>query len=198
MAARVAALADRTGVIYDLGANIGLYSVVFASDSRRRVLAFEPFEIPLGFLRRNIEINGLKNVEIHQVVLTDYEGTCRFTLDTVTLCTSHVSAEGEPGVEFPCCDLDTYRERHGLPTPDVLKIDVEGADMPLLRGMRRLLEQHESYVFLEGGLRDDGGHIAAIQYLEQLGYEIRDVDLTRTLPSNTPDYTFVAVPRSRQ
>ncbi|MEQ1731139.1 MAG: FkbM family methyltransferase [Vicinamibacterales bacterium] len=198
MALAVAALADRTGVIYDLGANIGLYTVVFASNPNRRVLAFEPFDIPLGFLRRNLEINRLKNVDIHQIVLTDHQGTCRFTLDTVTLCTSHVSAEGEPGVEFPCSDLDSYRDRHGLPTPDVLKIDVEGADMPLLRGMRRLLEQHESYVFLEGGLRNEQGYIPAIQYLEELGYAIRDLSLTRTLASDTPEYTFVAVPRSRQ
>ncbi len=194
----VAALADRTGVIYDLGANIGLYTVVFASDPNRRVFAFEPFDIPLGFLRRNVEINRLKNVDIHQIVLTDRQGTCRFTLDTVTLCTSHVSAEGEPGLEFPCSDLDSYRDSHDLPVPDVLKIDVEGADMPVLRGMRRLLEQHESYVFLEGGLRDENGHITAIQYLEDLGYAIRDLSLTRPLASDTQEYTFVAVPRIRQ
>lgn len=194
VAEKIAALSESDGVIYDLGANIGLYSLVFAANRRRRVYAFEPFSEPLRYLRRNIERNRLTNVEVHPIVLSDHAGTCRFTLDKVTLCTSHISADGEPGVDMPCSDLDSYMERLNLPVPDVIKIDVEGADMPIFQGMAGLLKRGRTRVFLEGGLRDERGHIPAISYLENLGYSIHNLDMTETLPSDTHEYAFVAVP----
>jgi FkbM family methyltransferase len=150
VAQKIAGLATRTGVIFDLGANIGLYSLVFAANRKTKVYAFEPFDEALRYLRRNIEDNRLTNIEVHPIVLSDRAGTCRFTFDTVTLCTSHISADGESGVEMPCSDLDSYMERHALPVPDVIKIDVEGADLPVLHGMERLLKRRQTRVFLEG------------------------------------------------
>jgi FkbM family methyltransferase len=193
-ARRIAALAPPAGVIYDLGANIGLYALVFAGNRQRTVHAFEPFPQALAYLHRNIARNHLTNIAVHAIVLSDHEGTCRFTGDDVTLCTSHISAEGEAGIDMPCSDLDAYMARQGLPVPDVIKMDIEGADMPILRGMERLLRLGRSRVFLEGGQRDDRGHIEAISYLEGLGYAVRDLTLTRSLPSDTPEYAFVAVP----
>src|SRR6185503_6986160 len=59
IASKLASLVPENGVIYDLGANIGLYSLVFASNRKRVVHAFEPFEEALFGLRRNIQINQL-------------------------------------------------------------------------------------------------------------------------------------------
>lgn len=194
-AQKVAALAGTNGMIYDLGANIGLYSLVFAANRQRRIYAFEPFSEPLGYLRRNIARNQLTNIEIHPMVLSDHAGTCRFTFDHVTWCTSHISADGEPGIEMACSDLDSYMKKMQLPVPDVIKIDVEGADLPILRGMEGLLKQRRTRIFLEGGLRDDAGQIAAISYLEGLDYHVQDLDLRQTLSSGTSEYAYVATPR---
>ena len=194
IARKLSNLAPPEGVIFDLGANIGLYSLVFAANRTRRVYSFEPFDKALVYLRDNIRLNQMRNVEVHPIVLSDREGVCRFSVDTVTQSTSHISAKGEPGIELPCSDLDSYMSKMNLPLPDLIKMDVEGADEAILRGMERLLREKRTYVFLEGGLRDDTGRIAAIDYLLGFGSSIWDLDLTRRLDSSTPEYMFVASP----
>jgi FkbM family methyltransferase len=194
IARKLSSLVAEDGVIFDLGANIGLYSLVFAANRTRRVYSFEPFDEALSYLHDNIRLNQLRNIEVHPIVLSDREGVCRFSVDTVTQSTSHISAADEPGIELPCSDLDSYMSKMNLPLPDLIKMDVEGADEAILRGMKGLLSQRQTCVFLEGGLRDDTGRIGAIDYLAGLGYSIWDLELTRRLESSTPEYMFVAVP----
>lgn len=194
IARKLSNLTPARGVIFDLGANIGLYSLVFAANRTRSVYSFEPFDEALAYLHENIRLNQLRNVEVHPIVLSDREGVCRFSIDTVTQSTSHISAADEPGIDLPCSDLDSYMSKMNLPMPDLIKMDVEGADEAILRGMERLLRERRTYVFLEGGLRDDTGRIGAIDYLLGLGYSIWDLDLSRRLDSSTPEYMFVAVP----
>jgi hypothetical protein len=95
---------------------------------------------------------------------------------------------------LPCTDLDAYMSKMNLPMPDLIKMDVEGADEAILRGMQRLLRARRTYVFLEGGLRDDTGRIAGIDYLRGFGYSIWDLNLIRRLDSRTSEYMYVAVP----
>lgn len=194
IALKLAALVREDGVIYDLGANIGLYSLVFAANRQRIVHAFEPFDEVLVGLRRNIAINGLSNIDVHPVVLTDHCGSCRFLVDNKTATTSHISAPGEAGEELECADLDSYVEKMKLAPPDLVKLDIEGSEQLVFKGMQSLLRQKRPYVFLEGGVRDDSGRILAIDYLKTLGYAIYNLDQTETLDSMTQEYMFLAVP----
>lgn len=200
IALKLASLVPDDGVIYDLGANIGLYSLVFAANRRRVVHAFEPFDEALMGLRRNIEINRLSNIHVHPIVLTDHRGTCRFTIDSKLATTSHISAPGEEGRDFECSDLDSYIEKKKLAPPDLLKLDIEGSEQLVFNGMQNVLRQRRPYVFLEGGVREGGpqdftGPIVAIDYLKDLGYSIFNLDQTQRLDSLTQEYMFVAVPK---
>ena len=199
IALKLAALVDENGVIYDLGANIGLYSLVFASNRKRTVHAFEPFAEALFGLRRNIEMNQLGNIHVHPIVLTDHSGVCRFTTDGITATTSHISAANEGGREFPCTDLDSYIEKMQLAPPDLVKLDIEGSEQLIFDGMQKVLRQKRPYVFLEGGVREGGlddftGRIVAIDYLKGLGYSIFNLDQTEMLDALTQEYMFLAVP----
>lgn len=195
IARSIAACAPPNAVIYDLGANIGLYTVVFAQDAARKVLSFEPSELVLPFLRRNVALNGLDNVEIHPVLLSDRAGQRRFALDKTTTAASHVADIGEPGIDVDCSDLDSYVEKHGLAPPDVIKIDVEGHERQVIRGMRGLIAQYHPTVFVEGGVRAPDGKIGAITDLMQHGYEIWNLSRTSRLPADTPEYYFLAIAR---
>jgi FkbM family methyltransferase len=181
------------GTIYDIGANIGLYTLLFAQDRGKRVVSFEPSESVLPLLARNIELNDLRNVEVQPVLLSNYTGKCRFTLDTVTTCASHVSAQNEPGQDYECWDLDSYILEKHLPAPDVIKLDVEGHEMQILEGMKQTLERHRPIVYLESGVRNRTGEITAVHYLQSLGFSIWDVTKTRRVSANTPEYDFLAV-----
>lgn len=182
------------GVIYDVGANIGLYSLAFAANRKRRVVAFEPFDAALRFLERNVSQNNLDNIEIHRIVLSDRKGTCRFTLDNVTTSTSHISADDEQGIEMACCDLDTYVEENSLPMPDLIKMDIEGADELILRGMEKLLKTARPLVYLEGGISNERGEVIAINFLIERGFKIYDTMRSRTLTADTQEYAFIACP----
>jgi FkbM family methyltransferase len=182
------------GVIYDLGANIGLYSLAFAANRRRCVIAFEPFDAALRFLKRNISQNNLDNIDVHQIVLSDRKGTCRFTFDNVTNSTSHISADDEQGTEMPCCDLDTYIEENRLPLPDLIKMDIECADEPILRGMEKLLQTTRPLVYLEGGIRNERDEVIAINFLKDRDFKIYDLSRKQELLPDTQEYAFIACP----
>jgi FkbM family methyltransferase len=182
------------GVIYDVGANIGLYSIVFARNRTRRVVSFEPSAEALRFLKRNVEINDLHNVDVRQIVLSDHAGQCLFHIDDVTTATSHVCAPGEAGVELACADLDTYAGIHRLAPPDLIKLDVEGHEEAIIRGMAGTLRRHRPQIYLEGGIRDEYGDIRAMRQIEQAGYEIFDLRKEKRLAPSAGEYAFVAVP----
>ena len=135
-------------IFLDVGANIGLYSLIVAT--RRlagRVIAFEPDARSLGALQANLLINHLAdNVEVRPIALSDHDGAVRFTPDPGTSsCRSRVSADGSLSVS--CAKLDAL-----LPTSGkrlFCKIDVEGHELSVVDGMRHVLEHNRCFLQIE-------------------------------------------------
>ena len=186
--------APAEGAVYDVGANIGLYTLVFAADGGRRVISIEPSPLALPYLRGNLSANNLRNVSVHAVALSDHRGTVRFALDSITTNTSHVSAPGEPGIAVPCSDLDTLVAVENLPPPQLIKLDVEGHDEPILRGMRRILAELRPIVCLEGALRRPDGTLGAVDLLRTARYSIWDLARREPLAPNTGEYVLLGIP----
>jgi FkbM family methyltransferase len=107
-------------VFYDLGANVGYFSLVAAALGAR-VVAFEPFPDNLRLLQRNAE--G-RDVEVRPVAVSDREGFASFEAGP----TSQDGKLGEGDLTVPTVALD------GDPT--FVKVDVEGAELDVVRGMR--------------------------------------------------------------
>jgi len=121
----------------DVGANIGSYTVLAASGPRARVTAVEPIPETFAKLELNIALNGFsQRVRACKMGLSDSTGTLRFSsgLDTV----NHVLAKNEnlPAVEVPVLTLD---DLVGDDCPRLIKIDVEGHELPALKGAKRTL-----------------------------------------------------------
>jgi FkbM family methyltransferase len=132
----------------DVGANIGLYSLVAAT--RRlagEVIAFEPDARSLGALHANLMINGVADVvEVRPIALSDHDGVVRFTPDPGTsTCRSRVSADGT--VSVPCAKLDTLLSKSGKRL--FFKIDIEGHELSALDGMRHVLEHNRCFLQIE-------------------------------------------------
>ncbi len=130
--------------VIDLGANIGQYTLVAARrvGPRGRVYAFEPTPSLAEHARRNLELNGLDNATVHSVAVSDAPG--RVTL--------HIIEAGEPnmnsivngcsdpkGLEVPTVTLDGFAADQSLRAVDVIKMDIEGAELQALRGADTLL-----------------------------------------------------------
>jgi FkbM family methyltransferase len=156
-------------IFLDIGANIGLYSLIAAT--RRlagAVIAFEPDARSLGALQANLLINGIADiVEVKAIALSDHDGMVRFTPDPGTSsCRSRVSADGT--VSIPCARLDTLLSLEGKRL--FFKIDIEGHELSALDGMRHVLERNRCFLQIESFAANAP---AVDQLMRKLGYQRR-------------------------
>ena len=173
---------DQNDVFYDIGANVGTYTCFAATklDSNNTV-AFEPEPKNADRLRENLELNDL-NAEVLQVALSDTNGTVDFAL------TGDEVGEGEHAIatdddertlEVETARGDSIIEERGLPKPTVLKIDVEGAELSVLRGLRETLHENCRLVYVEvhtEKIRDFGGEASEVEtLLTDAGFEVTEI-----------------------
>lgn len=169
--------------VYDIGANIGLISLVLASRERGRGCEFHCFEPePRNHdqLARNIAANALPSrLQAHRVALGGADGTAALHIRGTAGEGRHSIAEkkGATGtIEVPVMTLANFATAHGGP-PDVIKVDVEGAEGEVLAGMEGMADSDlPRDVFLEihnKGMRDrmpDGTSITG--WLASRGYRV--------------------------
>jgi len=130
------------GTFLDVGANVGLVSVLLA-DRVQHALLFEPNPAAAARARENIGLNGLK-FEVHEIALSDRSGTVAFEnaggVSTVNRTVEDFSTAA-PTITVPRFSYDEFISGHAeLPAPvSAVKIDVEGHENSVLRGMRGLL-----------------------------------------------------------
>jgi FkbM family methyltransferase len=120
---------------FDIGANVGYYSILASRlvGPRGRVAAFEPLVRNLAYLQRHVEINNAGNVRVLPFALSDRSGILSFSTGPNSAM-GHLEPEGSSGDALvPAATLDEIAGRLGL-LPDVIKMDVEGAEMAVFRG----------------------------------------------------------------
>lgn len=167
---------------YDVGANVGTYTCFAASKlGDGRTVAFEPEPENVASLRKNIELNDL-HVDVCPFALSDTDGTTRLAL------TGEEAGEGEHSlavddtqdtVEIETKRGDTALASYDLPTPTVVKIDVEGAELLVLKGMASTLREHVRLVYLEvhpEKLVKFGSTTSEVRtFLEDAGFEVTEL-----------------------
>lgn len=135
----------RGDVVLDVGANIGYYSVTASSlvGPEGRVLSIEPDPSHFARLRRSLAANGCGNAVPLQAAAADREGELELYLSEEN--SSDHAAYPVPGrrhVTVRAADLDTLADEQGLPRVDFVKIDVQGFEPAVLRGMRGILDRN--------------------------------------------------------
>ncbi|MEX2454651.1 MAG: FkbM family methyltransferase [Rhodospirillaceae bacterium] len=131
----------------DIGANVGVISVLAAGAAGAKTVAFEPDPANYAWLERNIALNRLQDrVHLRPVAVSDTDGTLDLTRGQGAV--NRAIAGGETGGRTVACSrLDTVFGGRAL---DVLKIDVEGYELPVIRGAAGLLASSRlSAVILE-------------------------------------------------
>jgi len=167
-------------VFYDIGANLGVYSMAASRrvGSGGRVYSFEANPVCVQFLRSNRIANGADNVEILPVALLDKEGHTPFTLNYgstqlgVARSSPHYANKGGHEIWVATAALDDLAGSIGLADPQVVKIDVEGAEALVVAGMRGILDRHQPALLLE--LHGLGCADATLRILDEFGYRYCD------------------------
>lgn len=135
-------------VCFDLGAHTGYYTLVLSRlvGPAGRLVAFEPLPANVALLRKHIEINNLRNVGVIEAAVSDRSGRTFFE-EGPTSAMGHVSPDR--GLTVRMVHLDGLVGSGELPTPDFIKVDVEGQEYAVLRGAARLLEHTRPMIFIE-------------------------------------------------
>jgi len=178
---RLAAEVVRSGhTVWDVGANVGLFSFAAAAVAgpAGSLLAVEPDTALAGLLRRSAAADqGHAPVQVLPAAVSDEVSVARFHVALRNRATSHLDGYGTAmagGVRFtnlvPTVTLDWLAAR--FPAPDVLKIDVEGAELAVLNGAAQLLG-HVPTIICEVAARNAA---AVSGLLTARGYTLYDGD----------------------
>ena len=159
--------------VWDIGANVGLYAVASASatGSAGTVVAFEPIPRNLDFLRRHKDLNRLDNLTIVEAAVFDRSGALHMQLGD-SPSEFHVSDDG--AIEVDAIDLDTWSRGNDGGAPDIVKIDVEGAEEAVLQGGQDVLSRHRPLIYL--ALHGDEPRERCQAMLESWGYRLTPLD----------------------
>jgi FkbM family methyltransferase len=151
----------RGAVLWDIGANVGLYSIYAAKSRDCNVFAFEPSVFNLELLARNVALNDLQHaVTMVPIPLSGGTGVNRFQLSTTSwggaLSTfaqgeEHIGVDHhgkllKPVFEYAVASLsmDQARDRLELPQPTHIKLDVDGIEHVILAGGASVLSRVDS------------------------------------------------------
>lgn len=154
-------LARQTDTIYDIGANVGLYSLLGGRvNSKNKIYAFEPDSFVFGRLKENIKINGLENIEANQYAIGDsVELKKLYSLTNDVNTTTSSLYLGQTLQFYPdeevkneiiqqtTIDHLVYYELQAK--PNLLKIDVELNELNVLKGAQRTLHELKPIILIE-------------------------------------------------
>jgi FkbM family methyltransferase len=181
-----AAIADitRPGMVaLDVGADIGYYTLQLSRlvGPSGRVVAFEPIPKARERLVHNIRGNGRTNIIVSELALGNQEGTVYledpFTKSRLNL---NKTTAGERDIKVTIRRMDDLFSKLKLPSVDLIKIDVEGAEHEVLRGMEQTLRRFHPVIIVEvhNQFLPQFGSTAAglLEWLADLGYEINPVE----------------------
>jgi FkbM family methyltransferase len=160
-----------SSVFYDLGANVGFYTLLAAKRATAgKVYAFEPLPRNIKFLRKHLELNQVRNAEMFELAVSDVAGTASFQEADNSFMGR---LEGGGNLNVLTATLDGLRQQGRILPPSVIKIDVEGAELLALRGSREVFQQFRPVLFLATHGREV--HAECIQFLASWGYECQDL-----------------------
>lgn len=134
-------------VVYDIGANVGYYSLAAARAGAEEVWAFEPVPEIAHTLERHAFLNGFSSLDIRvrNRAISDIAGRFRFAPTKETGYHNNGTGKLDPNGDD---EVSTTTIDRFFGTPTLLKIDVEGAELRVLHGGEQTIREHHPVIFL--------------------------------------------------
>lgn len=185
--------------VIDVGANIGIFTVKASRlvGPTGTVVSLEPASKSFTLLEANIERNDLSNVKPFKYAVSDSEGEARLYVDRVSDRSSLFSDRGdsernrrniETVEKVETVSLDTLGDSLKLNRIDIIKIDVEGAELAVLKGAKRTIAKYWPNIVLEW--HPWGGPLDEIHsFLSSCDYKVLESEhrSDRTMVYTAPD-----------
>lgn len=179
-------------IAFDVGANVGYHSMLLSRlvGPNGRVVAFEPVPMTAAWLEETLRRNDLTNVTVLRTALSASAGVAGMRVgpaseaglahlvDSAASYQSHFTGETRV-IDVPIASIDQLLMEGELPTPSLIKIDVEGAELEVLRGASETLSTARPTIVTElwGGENVTEGR----RLLESCGYRVSTLRRWRDL-----------------
>ena len=139
-------------IVYDLGANVGFLTLLFARavGANGKVIAFEPVPANADRIVLNAKLNGFDHVIVRCEAISKSDGTARFAVGafaTIGKLETKPPSLTEEIREVPTRSVDSVLSE--LPSPDLIKVDIEGAEVDCLNGAGELLKGRRPLLLIE-------------------------------------------------
>ena len=176
-------------VFADIGAHIGYYSLLCASIAKQgKVFSFEPVKENFEILKKNVGVNNFKNIIISDSAISDTDspkilylsnenntGDNRFFSDNF-----REIPENRLELKVKCITLDQFLVNYKI-KPNIIKMDIQGAELHALKGMKKTLDEITKLVIFtefwpRGIVANGGSPISFLDLLSHHGFEIYEID----------------------
>ena len=161
----------------DIGVDAGITTVTIAKTvgERGKVYSFDPVSGHIGTLRKNLAVNGLGNVSILQMAVSDKVGTMDFYGGSI------IPKENVEKTSVKTTNLDTFLTTERLERIDLINMDCEGSELLVFKGAEKTLKENKVKIFCEihhGFLEQLGQSVQDIvKQLQSLGFQVYSVSL---------------------
>ena len=159
----------KDSVFFDIGANIGIYTLYSAIIKQNKVIAFEPHVANYKNLLDSINLNKLHNCSAYCIAISD-----KVNLSEINVKNMHEGVAnnnvGQKGDYYHGCtefSLNFLVERKILPQPDYIKIDVDGFEDKVIEGGMNVFQNAKEIL-----LEIDNKHINYVAMIEALGFKL--------------------------
>lgn len=161
---------EKDSTFFDIGANVGIYSLYSAVMRNNNVFAFEPHAASYKNLLDSINLNNLQNCSAYCIAISD-----KVSLSSMHVKNMHEGVAsnivGEKGDYYHGCTqlpLNFLIERKMVPQPDYIKIDVDGFEDKVIEGAMNVF-QNTKQILVE----IDNKHINYVAMIEALGFKLK-------------------------
>jgi len=167
--------------VIDIGANIGITTVAIAKGIRRRgkLYSFEPVPEYFKILKENISSNGLENVKVYELAVTDQVGRAPFYQKE--LSSGIAFEEGAKKFEVSTTSIDRFLSEEKVERIDLINMDCEGSELLVIKGAKETLRKNKVKIFCEihhDFLKQLGQSVQdLVQYLQGLEFQVQSVSL---------------------
>lgn len=163
-------IVNSTDVVLDVGSNIGYHSLMISKiiGNKGKIYAFEPYDKNFAILHKNILLNNTNNIKLNNIALGDknMKGSLKVFKDYAYNSLLNLKRLPQVGTEKVRMEqLDTFVYKRKINRIDLIKIDVEGFELNVLKGAKRTLREYKPKIVCE----------IFQENLNPLGIKVRDV-----------------------
>ncbi len=137
------------GIIFDCGAHIGTFTVKHALDRKNIIYSFEPEPHNYMLLNENVELNCQRNVKTFKIALSDCDGDGLLGVSDSSTVNPSLYGRGGKKIHVNVSTVDSVVENEKIRVVDFMKIDVEGAEINLLKGAFGTLRKFHPKIVVE-------------------------------------------------